>query len=52
MMLFWQAMFAMVGAIVALTGRILRREKIATVGAVMVFLGASAIIYSVLAVIF
>lgn len=51
-MLLWQAIMLLVGAIVGLVGRILRREKIAMLGDVLAFLGASAIIYSVIAVAF
>lgn len=50
-MLLWQAIMLLVGAIVGFVGRILRREKIAMLGDVLAFLGASAIIYSVLAVV-
>ena len=51
-MLLWQAIMLLVGAIVGLVGQILRRDKITQVGAVMVFMGASAFIYSILAVAF
>ena len=51
-MLLWQLVMMLVGAIVGLVGQILRRDRIAQVGAVMVFMGASAFIYSILAVAF
>lgn len=51
-MLLWQAIMLLVGAIVGLLGQILRRDKVTQVGAVMVFMGASAFIYSILAVVF
>lgn len=51
-MLLWQAIMILVGAVVALIGRILRRDKVAMVGVALVFIGASAIIYTVLAVVF
>lgn len=51
-MLLSQAILFLIGAIVALVGRILRREKIATVGVVLMFIGAFALIYSILAVVF
>lgn len=50
-MLLWQAIMLLVGAIVALLGQILHRNKITQLGAVMVFMGASAFIYSILAVV-
>ena len=51
-MLLWQAIMLLVGAIVGLVGQILRRDKITQAGVVMVFMGASAFIYSILAVAF
>lgn len=51
-MILWQAITVLLGAIVSLVGRILRRDKVAMVGAVIVFTGASAIVYSILAVVF
>ena len=51
-MLLWQAIMLLVGAIVGLLGQILRRDKVTQVGVVMVFMGASAFIYSILAVVF
>ena len=51
-MVLWQAIMLLVGAGVAFLGQILRRDKVTQVGAVMVFMGASAFIYSVLAVAF
>ena len=51
-MLLWQAIMLLVGAIVGLLGQILRRDKVPQVVAVLVFLGASAFIYSILAVAF
>lgn len=51
-MLLWQAVMMLAGAGVALLGQILRRDKVTQVGAVMVFMGASAFIYSILAVVF
>ena len=51
-MVLWQAIMLLVGAILSLVGRILRREKVAMLGDVMAFLGASAIVYSILAVAF
>ena len=51
-MLLWQAIMLLAGAIVGLLGQILRRDKVTQVGAVMVFIGASAFIYSILAVVF
>ena len=50
-MLLWQAIMLLVGAIVGLVGQILHRDKVTQVGAVMVFIGASAIVYSILAVV-
>lgn len=50
-MILWQAVMLLVGAIVGLVGRILRRDKVATLGDALAFLGASAIVYSVLAVV-
>ena len=51
-MVLWQAIMLLVGAIVGLLGQILHRDKLSQVGAVMVFIGASAFIYSILAVVF
>ena len=51
-MLLWQAIMLLVGAIVGLLGQILRRDKITQAGVVMVFIGTSAFIYSILAVAF
>ena len=51
-MLLWQAIMLLVGAIIGLLGQILRRDKVTQVGVVMVFIGASAFIYSILAVVF
>lgn len=51
-MLLWQVIMLLVGAIVGLVGQILRRDKVTQVGAVMVFIGASAFIYSILAIAF
>ena len=51
-MLLWQLVMMLVGAIVGLLGQILRRDKVTQVGVVMVFMGASAFIYSILAVVF
>ena len=51
-MLLWQLVMLLVGAIVGLVGQILHRDKLSQVGAVMVFIGASAFIYSILAVAF
>lgn len=50
-MVLWQAIMLLVGAIVGLVGQILHRDKVTQVGVVMVFMGASAIVYSVLAVV-
>lgn len=50
-MVLWQAIMLLVGAIVGFVGRILRRDKLATLGDAMALLGASAIVYSVLAVV-
>lgn len=50
-MLLWQAIMLLAGAIVAFLGRILRRDRLAMLGDVLAFLGASAIVYSVLAVV-
>lgn len=50
-MILWQAIMALVGAIVGLVGRILHRDKLSQLGDVVAFLGASAIVYSVLAVV-
>lgn len=49
-MVLWQAIMLLVGAIVGFVGRILHREKLATLGDAMAIIGAGAIIYSVLAV--
>ena len=51
-MLLWQLVMLLVGAIIGLLGQILRRNKVTQVGVVMVFIGASAFIYSILAVVF
>ena len=51
-MLLWQLVMMLAGAGVALLGQILRRDKVTQVGSVMVFIGASAFIYSILAVAF
>lgn len=51
-MLLWQLVMLLAGAIVAFLGQILRRDKLSQVGVVMVFMGASAFIYSILAVAF
>ena len=51
-MLLWQLVMMLAGAIVGLVGQILHRDKLSQVGAVMVFIGASAFIYSILAVAF
>ena len=51
-MLLWQLVMMLAGAGVAFLGQILRRDKVTQVGAVMVFIGASAFIYSILAVVF
>ena len=51
-MLLWQLVMLLVGAIVALLGQIVHRDKLSQVGVVMVFIGASAFIYSILAVAF
>lgn len=51
-MLLWQAVMMLAGAGVALLGQILHRDKMTQLGAVMVFMGASAFIYSILAVVF
>ena len=50
-MLLWQLVMMLAGAIVGLVGQILRRDKVTQVGSVMVFIGASAFIYSILAVV-
>ena len=50
-MLLWQAIMLLVGAIVGLVGQILHRDKLSQVGVVMVFIGASAFIYSILAIV-
>lgn len=51
-MVLWQAIMLLVGAIVAFLGQILHRDKLSQVGVVMVFIGTSAFIYSILAVAF
>ena len=51
-MLLWQLVMLLAGAIVGLLGQILHRDKVTQVGSVMVFIGASAFIYSILAVAF
>ena len=51
-MLLWQLVMLLTGAIVALLGQIVHRDKITMLGNVMVFIGASAFIYSILAVAF
>lgn len=51
-MVLWQAIMLLVGAIVAFLGQILHRDKVTQVGVAMVFMGASAFIYSILAVVF
>ena len=51
-MLLWQLVMMLAGAGVAFLGQILRRDKVTQVGVVMVFIGASAFIYSILAVAF
>ena len=51
-MVLWQAIMLLVGAIVALLGQILRRDKVTQVGVAMVFIGTSAFIYSILAIVF
>ena len=50
-MLLWQAVIMLAGAGVALLGQILHREKITMLGNVMVFIGASAFVYSILAIV-
>ena len=49
-MLLWQLAMMLAGAGVALLGQILHREKITMLGNVMVFIGASAFVYSILAI--
>lgn len=51
-MLLWQLVMMLAGAGVALLGQILHRDKLSQVGVVMVFIGTSAFIYSILAVVF
>ena len=51
-MLLWQLVMMLAGAGVAFLGQILHRDKITQAGSVMVFMGASAFIYSILAVAF
>ena len=51
-MLLWQLAMMLVGTGVAFLGQILRRDRVTQVGSVMVFMGASAFIYSILAVAF
>ena len=50
-MVLWQAIMLLVGAIVGLVGQILRRDKLAQLGDAVAIIGASAIVYSVLAVV-
>ena len=50
-MLLWQLVMMLAGAGVAFLGQILRREKITMLGNVMVFIGASAFAYSILAIV-
>ena len=50
-MLLWQLVMMLAGAGVAFLGQILHRDKLTQVGVVMVFIGASAFIYSILAVV-
>ena len=50
-MLLWQAIMMLAGAGVALLGQILHREKITMLGNVMIFIGASAFVYTILAVV-
>lgn len=49
-MLLWQLVMLLAGAGVALLGQIVHRDKLSQVGVVMVFIGASAFIYSILAI--
>lgn len=49
-MVLWQLVMMLAGAGVAFLGQVLHRDKLSQVGAVMVFIGASAFIYSILAV--
>lgn len=51
-MILWQLVMMLAGAIVGLVGQILRRDKVTQVGVAMVFIGTSAFIYSILAVVF
>ena len=51
-MLLWQLVMMLVGSGVAFLGQVLHRDKVTQVGVVMVFMGASAFIYSILAVVF
>ena len=51
-MLLWQLVMMLAGAGVAFLGQILHRDKLSQVGVVMVFIGTSAFIYSILAVVF
>ncbi len=51
-MLLWQLVMMLAGAGVALLGQIVHRDKVTQVGVVMVFIGTSAFIYSILAVAF
>lgn len=51
-MLLWQLVMMLAGAGVAFLGQVLHRDKLSQVGVVMVFIGASAFIYSILAVVF
>ena len=50
-MLLWQLIMMLAGAGVAFLGQILHRDKVTQVGSVMVFIGASAFIYSILAIV-
>ena len=51
-MILWQLVMLLAGAGVAFLGQVLHRDKVTQVGVVMVFIGASAFIYSILAVVF
>lgn len=50
-MLLWQLVMMLAGAGVAFLGQILRRDKVTQVGVAMVFMGTSAFIYSILAIV-
>ena len=50
-MVLWQLVMMLAGAGVAFLGQILHRDKLSQVGVVMVFIGTSAFIYSILAII-